>query len=482
MTPSPRQLEIYKAFKETDKHICVQATAGSGKTTTILELLNFVPKFRKAIFLSFSNGIVSELKERVPVGIQASTLHSLGCRAIMRCYHGTKVDENKYFKKALFTYYSNKETRDKDAYKECFRLQDICNFARMTYADFNEEALAQMCEYYGLDFSLETLNRAVDLLTTPYGSKVIDFTDMIYLPLKDKNITIDKFDFVFLDEAQDLNNCQRLFVEKLLAPKGRLISVGDKYQSIYSFAGSSIDSFEKLQKKENTIVLPLDVSYRCPKAVVRQAQKVCTTINYFENSIEGEVRSGNIDEIKAGDLVICRNTRPLIALYFYLLENDIRCKVVGKDIETGLLQLATRCKSYSREIFVKNLNKELQTLVDELKDMGVKIATDHPRYIALVEKIQVLTVISRKLEPGEDIIEKIKFIFSDDADAAKLMTLHRSKGLENKRVFIVERFNKERLLPSKHATKDWEMIQENNLAFVAYTRAKESLIFLNFDE
>ena len=102
MTPSPRQLEIYKAFKETDKHICVQATAGSGKTTTILELLNFVPKFRKAIFLSFSNGIVSELKERVPQGIEASTLHSLGCRAVMSTYKGTKLDENKYFKKAFW--------------------------------------------------------------------------------------------------------------------------------------------------------------------------------------------------------------------------------------------------------------------------------------------------------------------------------------------------------------------------------------------
>lgn len=481
--PSERQLAIYDAFQNTTNNICVLATAGSGKTTTLLDLLSFVSKFKKAIFLSFSNGIVSELKERVPEGIQASTLHSLGCRAIFSSYRGVKIVENKYFLKALFKLYPDKEKRDKNTFRDCYRIQDICNFIRMTMAETEVENVRNMCDYYSLEYTIELITGAIELLEPEKSLTQIDFADMIYLPVIDPNITLNKFDYVFLDEAQDLNNCQRELVEKIIrANTGRLIAVGDIYQSIYSFAGSSIDSFQKLQKRENTITLPLDVSYRCPKEVVRKAQTVCDSITYFEGSEEGMVRDGHADEIREGDLVICRNTRPLVSLYFYLIEQGISSRVIGKDIETGLIQLATRCNSNSFEIFNKKLQNEIGNLVIELKDLGIKIVTDHPRYIALSEKVQVLIIIFRRLERGENLIDRLKLMFSPDSNAVKLMTIHRSKGLEAKRVFLIERFNKKRLIPSEYAIQDHEIIQERNLSFVAYTRSKKDLILVNYDE
>lgn len=481
--PSKRQLAIYDAFQNTRFNLCVEATAGSGKTTTLLELLNFVPKFKKAIFLSFSNGIVSELKERVPEGIQASTLHSLGCRAIFSSYRGIKVNENKYFKKALVKIYPDKETRDKNTYRDCYRIQDIVNFIRMTLTEKDVQSVTEMCNYYSLDFTPPLIDAAITLLEPEKSLFEIDFADMIYLPVVDPNITLNKFDYVFLDEAQDLNNCQRILVEKIMrGATGRLIAVGDVFQSIYSFAGSSIDSFQRLQARENTMTLPLDVSYRCAKEVVRKAQSVCDSITYHEGADEGVVRNGSVDEIREGDLVICRNTRPLIALYFYLLEEGVAAKVVGKDIEKGLVQLATRCKSSILEIFMKNLDKEKQTLMTELKEMGVKIVSEHPRFVSLSEKCSVLIIIFRRLERGQDIVERLKEMFSEDSNAAKLMTLHRAKGLEAERVFYVERFNKKKLLPSEYAVQEHEITQERNLAFVAYTRAKKEFISLNYDE
>lgn len=477
---SKHQIAIFDSITNTNKHICVQATAGAGKTTTILESLKLVPRFKKSIFLSFSNGIVTELKEKVPQGVKASTLHSLGCGYIMRTYRNVSIDENKYFKRALTTFYPNSEDRNKEAFKDCYRIQDISNFLRMTLTPLNLKDGQDMCEYYGLDYNLELLQRAIDLIQDDRILKSIDFTDMLYLPVTDKGINIDKYDYVFLDEAQDLNNCQKIFVESLLrVGTGRLIAVGDSYQSIYSFAGSSIDSFEKLQQRDNTLTLTLPVSYRCSRKIVEKAKEVCEIIEPSEFAKEGEVRGGLVSEIKEGDLVICRNTRPLVSLYFRLLEEEVKATIVGKDIEKGLLQLANRCKSYSREIFLNNLNKELQNLAIELRELGVRQITEHPRYLSLLEKIQVLTLIQRKCSKPELIVEKIKQIFHEDKRAAKLMTLHRAKGLENERVFIIMKYNNEKLLPSKHAVQEWELTQERNLAFVGYTRAKNELILVN---
>ena len=62
--PSKYQQAIYKAFQLTNKNISISAVAGSGKTTVLLELLNFVPKDSTSLFLAFNNSIVDELRER----------------------------------------------------------------------------------------------------------------------------------------------------------------------------------------------------------------------------------------------------------------------------------------------------------------------------------------------------------------------------------------------------------------------------------
>ena len=78
--------------------------------------------------------------------------------------------------------------------------------------------------------------------------------------------------------------------------------------------------------------------------------------------------------------------------------------------------------------------------------------------------------------------KQIHELFKDKVDAISLMTIHKAKGLENKRVFYIEKFNGEQLIPSKYATQPHELQQENNALFVALTRAKEQLIYVNFIE
>jgi hypothetical protein len=101
-------------------------------------------------------------------------------------------------------------------------------------------------------------------------------------------------------------------------------------------------------------------------------------------------------------------------------------------------------------------------------------AKENSLIIAYTDKISTLETLSNGCLTGDDLIAKLNQIFSDNSDGICLSTIHKSKGLEADRVFIIH----EDLMPSKHAKKDWEKLQEKNLMYVAYTRAKSVLGFV----
>jgi superfamily I DNA/RNA helicase len=131
-TASPSQEKVFSGIRDTKKDIAVQACPGAGKSFTLLEALKIIPRLKKTIFLSFSNAIVNELKHRVPQHVKACTMHSLGCRMIMARFKGINIDENKYFKLALDQF----PVKNKEVYKKCFTIQELCNYARLTLSDF----------------------------------------------------------------------------------------------------------------------------------------------------------------------------------------------------------------------------------------------------------------------------------------------------------------------------------------------------------
>ena len=98
----------------------------------------------------------------------------------------------------------------------------------------------------------------------------------------------------------------------------------------------------------------------------------------------------------------------------------------------------------------------------------------------MLEKVDIVSLILSKVDRSNQLIPKIEQIFHPDVAAIKLLTSHRSKGLESDRVFFIETFNGDKLLPSKYALLDWQKIQENNLLFVTYTRAKTEFVFVDY--
>jgi DNA helicase-2/ATP-dependent DNA helicase PcrA len=263
--PSKYQKAFYKELQTTTNNILVAAVAGSGKTTTAVNSINFLSPDDDAIFLAFNKSIVAELKERVPDYIDVSTLHSLGCRSYMRAMGKVDISESKMFDIAVKMVDKWNIGSLENKYSYCARVCQIVDIMRFTMTTEDEEEIFNLTLKYNITVFANEVIHAKKVLEA--GNKMvskIDFTDMIYLPAA-KNIKMKRYKYVFVDELQDLNRAQQEMIRKIVHPNGgRFIGFGDSRQSIYGFAGADFESFSRMRTMfPNTVELPLSVCYRC---------------------------------------------------------------------------------------------------------------------------------------------------------------------------------------------------------------------------
>src|SRR5690606_35186416 len=102
---------------------------------------------------------------------------------------------------------------------------------------------------------------------------IVDFDDMIWFPFVYR-LNVGKYDVVFVDETQDLNAAQIAMVYSAIKIDGRIIAVGDPFQSIYQFRGADSEAIPNIIKKLSAKTLPLSITYRCPKKVVALAKEI----------------------------------------------------------------------------------------------------------------------------------------------------------------------------------------------------------------
>jgi superfamily I DNA/RNA helicase len=521
--PSPYQQGIYDFIQTGQGNAVVSAVAGSGKTTTLINALHLIPNELSVLFLAFNKSIAQELSERVPkdkTNIEVRTLHAYGYLSVKKS-HKSEIDNSKY-KKLLKDILSYSESTDleylkkynfkpqqiqmvddfifQDSEKELIedkvayfnRVQKLCDLGRLDLIDLKNQDLGiEQLKELSQKHSVEIINgecfRAWLLINlgASYLGKA-DFSDMVFLP-NHLNLQTQKYDIVFIDEGQDLNACQRELMKKAIKPEtGRFIAVGDLAQAIYGFAGSDSDSFQKLIDIPNTITLPLSVCYRCGSDIIEYVKKLMPTIEASPSAKKGLIDFDfSYKNIVKGDMVICRNTMPLVSLCMKYLKQGTKAYVMGTDISASLITMIESCRRKTEDFNCENIfariynekNKLVANIMNKEKCTENE-AQENQIVISFMDKINTLEIISNGCLTGDDIIEKLKVIFSDNSDGICLSTIHKSKGLEADRVFIIH----EDLMPSKHAKKDWEKAQEKNLMYVAYTRAKSVLGFVtDFD-
>lgn len=486
--PSPYQQAIFDAWDNTDKNILVNAVAGSGKTRTTLELMKRTPEYLKGMYVAFNKHIVTEIKEKnPPPNFVIGTLHSRGYQAVAKSTRSKlKLDEWKTFK-LIKSHIKDNPSIWKDVQKSKINgkiasIAEFWNYYRLSNQK-DMSGFKSLVQKYNLNVSNADFPKIEYCIKTlnDYNSRrnnvqefVIDFIDMIYLPVY-LNLFIEQVDVLMIDEAQDLSVIQHDFVKKLLKEGGRQVVVGDPHQAIYNFGGSDIESWNKFSEMQNAVQLPLSYCYRCGKNITDKANMVHNIMespDWMEDGIVEE--DGNLFAVQSGDFILCRNTKPLVELYFKFLELEKPCYIKGSEIGVGLAKVLEDYTKLSSKDTITEMNKELNKIYRELIAHGVQQPQRHGKYISYCEKLEIVTLFAWKYDTTLEIIERIKSIFAEDGKGIILSTIHKSKGLEADNVYIYL----PNLIPSKYAESPIELEQEANLLYVAITRARKRLIFV----
>lgn len=180
--------------------------------------------------------------------------------------------------------------------------------------------------------------------------------------------------------------------------------------------------------------------------------------------------------------VLCRNTAPLVAFAYSLLKRDVPCCVLGREIGEQLVAIVTKLRARDLQELVSRLDewrvRELNRCT--LTDTSPERIID--QYQCLIFFVQDLDAKAQKIS---DLIAKIELMFEappkDSATVSHVLlsTIHRAKGLEWPKVFILDF---EKYMPSRFATSPWQKRQERNLIYVAITRSMETLVYINSNQ
>jgi DNA helicase-2/ATP-dependent DNA helicase PcrA len=418
-------------------------------------------------------------------------------------------------------------------------------------------------------------------------AKLIDFDDMLvfcYELFKERKDILNawqtKYQYILIDEFQDINKIQYDIIRMLAEPNNNLFIVGDDDQSIYRFRGAKPEIMLNFEKDyTNAKKVLLNTNYRSTKAIVDGAVRVIrnnkSRYDKKINTIHGDgvpivikkfkdQNEENMEILKQileyknqggefSDIAILyrTNTQPRI-LIERLMEYNIPFKMrdalpniyehwITKNIisyiniATGsrerkeFLQIINRPKRYVSRECIDNMQISFENIREFYKDKDwmverinkleydLKMLTKMPPYAAInyirqaigyeeylkeyaefrrikpEELIDILNEIQESAknyktygewflhmeEYGNELKEQVKNRNNND-NSVSLATMHSSKGLEYKKVFVIDA--NEGITPFRKAVVDSDLEEERRMFYVALTRAKEELFVYSVEE
>lgn len=477
--PTIQQKAIYCAFADPQKpNLLVRARAGTGKTSTVIQGLVFFPPREKVALVAFNTKNAKELGFRIsearPVAhCEAKTLHSLGFSFVRDNWSKVRLNKGRGWdiardicghhqpdcvinavKNAVSFAKGARPFTTVDDIKEIIWDRDLYSEA-LEKNDFSEQDLINAC--------LLAMERAKKF------DGGLDFDDMIWLPVV-HGWAKPEFDTVIVDECQDMNQTQITLALK--ASRKRVIVVGDDRQAIYAFRGADSGSLDRLKQELDAQEYGLNVTFRCPLAIVRRAQALVPDFQAHEGAIQGEEITINRSEVfkfvKPGNAIISRKNAPLMPLCLNLLKNGVRAFVEGRDIGANLANLVKKVAGKTEDMgtFENRLNRHEDKHLERLQKANGRGMVR--RMAEFCDKVDCIRALAEDLASVTELLARIKNLFEDRGhgkrDKVCLSSIHKAKGMEFKQVFGLEW--------TINPTGDGG--EEDNLAYVLWTRTQET--------
>ncbi|HEC1725025.1 TPA: ATP-dependent helicase [Campylobacter coli] len=448
--------------------LIVNAYAGTGKTSTLVQFCEARKDF-KILYLSYNSSMrkEAEVKFKHLKNVEVKTMHSLA-------YVELKVQE-KYKDRLgslraidLFPFISDLKEDIRSFYATAIlkAIRYFCN-TNLGLKSFLKEITKEPSKYeISPKMDLPYITKKIEKLWNNLQDKECSFAYEHDFYLKSYQLTKPKleYDFILVDEAQDINAC---VIDIVLNQKqAKKVFIGDTFQSIYKFRGA-VNSLEILASMPKSHTLYLTQSFRCPQNIAFIANSYLKILN-APRDFKGTKKSSNENVKNEAKAIVCRTNAKLFDI---AVENlDKKLFFVGGinsysfDELLDIQNLLFKKHEYIKNQFIAKFAdlKELLEYINETKEVDLK------------QKIFVLFKYVHS-----DIIKLIKAIEKSSVKKQEqadliLSTGHKSKGLEWNNVEIIDDF-----LNIKQELEERDQItiakEELNLLYVAITRAKHSL-------
>lgn len=524
-------------IKKPAPHVVVIARAGTGKTTTLIEglkllkggtpsitpspqqqliwdaLLESKHRCRYVCFAAFNKSIADELESRMPPGCEAKTLHRMGFAAIRQHFgRDVKIDVNEHRTKEIIEEITGTPRKvwfeDFPRFIPC--VEELVSLCKVNLLEGTAADLYQLCDRYDIEFGdrydsdessfrkAEQLQEKVFEIVPQVLAKAklvskesnkIDFDDQIWLPIVN-NYRVWRNDLLVVDEGQDMNRCQQELAKRA---GDRLIIIGDDRQAIYAFAGADSESLPRLTKELTATqrgckVLPLTVTRRCGRAIVQQANKYVQDFEAHESNPDGKVMIRSfpippnsklkppahpcyLEHVQPGDMIICRSNAPLVSQCFKILKMNMPAYIMGKaDIAQSIVSLITKMDATTVPELITKLEDWCKHETEKEK---AKKDPNENKIERFADRRDCALCFCEDMTSVHAVIKRVESLFMVKQDAVRLSSIHKAKGLEAKRVFVLAPGG----FRGRHPRmQEWEWQTELNLRYVGDTRAIEELI------
>ncbi len=471
--------EQYKIIN-SNGDIKINAVAGSGKTTTIIEYSKSRPSKSRILYLAFNKSVKTEAEEKFArLGIdnvKVETAHSLAYKNVIFKY-GYNLKSNGY--KTHEVAQILKLRKRKEKHFELLAANHInrfvnyfCNSSakkvnQLNYLDVVSDPVA----YEFVSKNYDIIEKQTRIFLGKMDNGEIDITHDFYLKKFQLENPALNYDYILFDEGQDASPAM---LDVFLKQNAVKVIVGDSHQQIYSWR-YAINSLENV----SFTALPLSISFRFPQDIADFAVAVLEWKNLISttdilrikgvggktsNHLKATIARTNLGLLSKAFDFVTENHRNR-QLYF---EGNINSYLYAEDGASlfDVLNLYNHNYGMIKDELIKSFND-----FTELEEYVMK--TDDTQLTVLIE------IVKKYEDDLPKLIKLIKDSIVENKRDAKMIfsTVHRSKGMEYDTIFLHNDFlthrKLKRMLEKKDETPvdDSKLSEEINILYVAVTRA-----------
>ncbi len=465
-------------------NIKINAVAGSGKTTTIIEYAKARPRGSKILYLAFNKSVKLEAErkfaEQKLFNVNVETAHSLAYKHIVH-RSKFKVRPQGYKTHEIAEMLGLQGDGEKHAeyivanhinkFISYFCNSDKTKVQELNYLDVVSDKKAQefVLKHYSY---IETQTR---LLLKKMDDAQIEITHDFYLKKFQLSNPQLHYDYILFDEGQDASPAM---LDIFLKQRAVKLIVGDTHQQIYGWR-YAVNSLEKTDFK----TFNLSHSFRFGEDIARLAAEIVGWKNHFTEippvTITGK---GTSKDHKVKAILARTNLGLLLKAIEYTQERDDVKHIYFE----GNINSYTYADDGTSLYDVLNLYNGNRTHIKDKLIKAMNSLTELEEYIDKTDDVQLGMMVEIVMEYGNaipGIIKRIKdkHVENDQKQKASIIfsTVHRSKGMEYDTVHLVNDFiTEEKIGKIKEEKDDWNLSKINeeiNLLYVAVTRTRNSI-------